>query len=214
MTINAPYRLIVADDHALFRQGLKSLLEAQPDVRVVAEVDNLDALEAALAVTPCDVLLLDLQMERWALDDIESLARRVTVVVVTASESLEDAANAMRMGARAIVQKRFAVETLMIAIRAAVGGMVWMPPALQAELASQAGISNSRRLTAREAEIVRYVSTGLRNAEVAHRLSITEGTVKTHLNNIFQKLGIRDRVELTNYALRGGFLTLRERGRS
>jgi two-component system NarL family response regulator len=212
--MDAPYRLIIADDHALFRQGLKSLLEAQPDVVVVAEVDNLDALEPTLDSTPCDVLLLDLQMERWALEDIESLARRVTVVVVTASESLEDAANAMRMGARAIVQKRFAVEMLMVAIRAAVSGMVWMPPALQAELASQAGIHNSRRLTMREAEIVRYVSTGLRNAEVADRLSITEGTVKTHLNNIFQKLGIRDRVELTNYALRGGFLTLRERGRS
>jgi len=117
---------------------------------------------------------------------------------------------AVRSGARAIVQKRFAVETLMEAIKTAVEGHVWTPPALQAELAAQLGAPIAKRLTIREAEVVRYVAIGLRNAEVAQRLSISESTVKTHLNNIFQKLDMRDRVELTRYALRVGLVTAEE----
>src|SRR5229473_790029 len=130
-------RLIIADDHALFRGGLKSLLRRQRDMRVVGEVDNADALAEVLASTACDVLLLDLQMERWTLDDIKQLADRAKVLVLTASESLENSITAMRLGARAVVQKRFAIQTLMEAIRAVADGSVWMPPALQAEIAAQ-----------------------------------------------------------------------------
>jgi two-component system, NarL family, nitrate/nitrite response regulator NarL len=197
-------RLIIADDHALFRGGLKSLLRRQRDMLVVGEVERANGLMESLAGTACDVLLLDLQMERSALDDVRQLATLTKVVVLTASERLEDAITAMRFGARAVVQKRFAVQTLMEAIRAVADGLVWMPPTLQAEITAQWGAPVSRRLTSREAEIVRHVATGLRNAEIAERLSITEATVKTHLNNIFEKLELRDRVELTVYALRHG----------
>ncbi len=206
-------RLIIADDHALFRGGLKSLLRRQRDMKVVGEVESAGALMEVLADTACDVLLLDLQMERWALDDIRQLATRTKVVVLTASESLENAITAMRLGARGVVQKRFAVQTLMEAIRTVAGGSVWMPPTLQAEVAAQWGASNSKQLTSREADIVRLVATGLRNAEIAQRLSITEATVKTHLNNIFEKLELRDRVELTVYALRHGLAAARDQGR-
>src|SRR5229473_3127513 len=199
-------RLIIADDHALFRDGLKSLLRRQRDMKVVGEVDSADRLSEVLDGTACDVLLLDLQMERWALDDIGQLATRTKVMVLTASESMENAIAAMRLGARAVVQKRFAVQTLMEAIRAVADGLVWMPTTLQAEITAQWGASVSRRLTSREAEIVRHVATGLRNAEIGERLSITEATVKTHLNNIFEKLELRDRVELTVYALRRGLV--------
>jgi DNA-binding NarL/FixJ family response regulator len=205
-----PTRLILADDHAIFRQGLRSLLLLQPGVEVVREVATAAELEAALAETPCDVLLLDLQLDRSMLGEIRSLSNRVTVVILTASENLEDAVMAVRSGARAIVQKRFAVETLMEAVRTAAEGLVWTPPALQAELAAQLGAPIGKRLTIREAEVVRYVAIGLRNAEVAQRLSISESTVKTHLNNIFQKLDLRDRVELTRYALRVGLVTAEE----
>jgi DNA-binding NarL/FixJ family response regulator len=198
-------RLIVADDHAIFRQGLKSILRFQPEVEVVAEVGRSTDLESVLASTPCDVLLLDLQMERWMTDDIARLARSATVVVLTASERNADALGAIRMGARAVVQKRFAVETLMEAIRAAMAGLVWMPPELQAELAAQQGPAENE-LTSREREIVRFVAMGLRNAEVAAKLAITEATVKKHLNNIFQKLNIRDRVEVALYAMRAGLV--------
>ncbi len=182
-------------------------------MKVVGEVESAGALMEVLADTACDVLLLDLQMERWALDDIRQLATRTKVVVLTASESLENAITAMRLGARGVVQKRFAVQTLMEAIRTVAGGSVWMPPTLQAEVAAQWGASNSKQLTSREADIVRLVATGLRNAEIAQRLSITEATVKTHLNNIFEKLELRDRVELTVYALRHGLAAARDQGR-
>jgi len=199
-----PIRLLIADDHALFRQGLKSLLMLQPDVELVGEVERAADLEPALNRAAVDVLLLDLQMDRWMGNDIEALAQRVSVVVLTASERIEDALAAIRRGARAIVQKRFAVETLMEAVRSAASGLAWMPPLLQTELAAQMGNASDQRLTAREHEIARYVAEGLRNAEIAQRLAISESTVKTHLNNIFQKLHLRDRVELALHALRVG----------
>jgi DNA-binding NarL/FixJ family response regulator len=203
-------RVIVADDHALFRDGLKSLLRRQRDIRVIGEVDSADRLGETLARVECDVLLLDLQMERWLLSDISELASRTKVIVLTASESIENAISAMRLGARAVVQKRFAVRTLMEAIRAVADGLVWMPPALQAEITAQWGSPSFRELTGREMEIVRYVALGLRNAEIGARLSIAEATVKTHLNNVFHKLGLRDRVELAVYALRHGFIAAKE----
>ncbi len=202
--MRTPIRLIIADDHALFRDGLKSLLGRQRDMQVVGEVASADGLVKTVDKLSCDILLLDLQMDRWALEDIQQLAPRTKVVVLTASESVENAIAAMRLGARAIVQKRFAVQTLVDAIHAVAQGLVWMPPSLQAEMASQWSSPASKSLTSRETDIVRLVAGGLRNAEIGHRLSITEATVKTHLNNIFYKLEIRDRVELTVYAIRHG----------
>jgi DNA-binding NarL/FixJ family response regulator len=204
MTINKRLRLIIADDHLLFRQGLKSLLLLQPEIEVVGEVERFSELASILAMTPCDVLLLDLQMERWVIRDIQRLTRVTKVLVLTASERKEDGLAALRMGACGIVQKRYAVETLMESIRCVAQGLVWVPPELQTELAAQLRSPAAAQLSVREAEIVRYVAAGLRNAEVAKRLSIGESTVKTHLNNIFQKLGIRDRVELALYAHRIG----------
>ena len=206
-------RLIIADDHAVFRQGLKLLLTLQDDLRVVAEVDRAERLLSSVIAMPCDVLLLDLQMDRWVVEEIESLARVTSVLVLTASERVEDALEALRMGAKAIVQKRFAVETVVEAIRSVATGLVWIPPTLQTELATQMAQLEAKRLTARELEIVRYVSSGLRNAEIASRLSISEGTIKTHLNNIFQKLGIRHRVELALYALREHVMAAQDRRR-
>lgn len=197
-------RLIIADDHRLFRQGLKELMMIQPEVEVVGEVEHFSELASILATTPCDVLLLDLQMERWVGDNIERLSRVTRIVVLTASERKEDALAALRMGAHAFVQKRYAVETLMEAIRSAAQGLVWIPPALRVDLVALLRSPEGSRLSNRETEIVRCVAAGLRNAEVAQRLSIEESTVKTHLNKIFQKLGIRDRVELALYAHRVG----------
>jgi DNA-binding NarL/FixJ family response regulator len=204
MTMEKRLRLLIADDHSLFRQGLKELLLLQPGVEVVGEVGHFSQLASMLTTTPCDVLLLDLQMERWVGDSIERLSRVTRVVVLTASERKEDAMAALRMGAHAYVQKRYAVETLMEAIRSAAQGLVWIPPALRAELVAQFRSPASSQLSNRETEIARCVAAGLRNAEVAQRLSIGESTVKTHLNNIFHKLGIRDRVELALYAHRAG----------
>jgi DNA-binding NarL/FixJ family response regulator len=207
-------RLIIADDHALFRQGLKSLLLLQPDIEVAAEVGHAGDLPAILDATPCDILLLDLQMERWLMDDIPELSQRAKVIVLTASEAAEAGVRALRLGARAIVQKRFAIETLVTAIRTVADGLVWMPPAVQVEFAGQDNpTTKAKELTAREIEIVRFVARGMRNAEVAEQLSITESTVKTHLNNVFQKLGLRDRLEVALYAMKIGLVTAVDRQR-
>jgi len=210
--MSTPLRLIVADDHALFRQGLRSMLtNLQPDVSVVAEVERVSEVGAALDRTPCDILLLDLQMERNALADIEGLARRVPIVVVTASQQSAEALAAIRAGARAVVFKRFAVETLMDALQAVTAGDVWLPPALQRELAAPLTEPATKALTPREREIARLVALGFHNPEIAKRLSIGEVTVKTHINNVFHKLKIRDRVGLTLYALRLGLIGIHDK---
>ena len=195
--------LVIADDHALFRQGLKSLLLLQPEMQVDAEVENADELEQVLAGTPCDVLLLDLQMNRWMMDWIPRLSRLATIIVLTASESAEIGAKAIRFGARAVVHKRFAIETLMTALAAVNQGQVWMPTEVQTALAS-AESSAARELTQREYEIVRCVANGLRNAEVGEQLSITEATVKAHLTNVFHTLGVSDRTQAALWAHRNG----------
>jgi two-component system response regulator NreC len=199
-------RVILADDHALFRGALRAQLAHETEIEVVAEVERAADLRAAIDATPCDVLLLDLQMERWSLNDIEELSQQVPVVVVTASDRSADALAAVRRGARAVVQKHLAFDTLLDAVHAAADGKMWLPPELQAELAEDWRSPRRPPLTEREREVTRLVATGLRNAEIAKRLFISELTVKTHLNNVFQKLGVRDRVELTRYAIREGLV--------
>jgi DNA-binding NarL/FixJ family response regulator len=206
-----PIRLILADDHALFRAGLKALLKHEPDVTILAEASSIEGLAELVEATPADILLLDLQMERSSLTEIEALSRTISVIVVTASEFVGDALAAIRLGARAVVLKRFAVETLMDAIKGVAAGEVWLPPSVQGELAAQLRDPSMSPLSVREKEIVRHVALGLRNADVAKRLFISEQTVKTHLNNIFQKLEIQDRVELTVYAIRTGIIGVHER---
>ena len=203
-----PIRVAIADDHALFRQWLRSLLTLRAEMTVVAEADRVDALHPMLADVACDVLLLDLQMDRSSVADIGQLASQTRVIVVTDSEHPEDALAAIRAGASGVVFKRFAVETLVDAIRTVADGRVWVMPTLHGAEAVEPALEP---LTAREREIVRHVALGLRNAEVATRLAIREDTVKTHLNNVFQKLGVRDRVQLTLYALRRGLIGMHER---
>ena len=209
--METPLRIAIADDHALFRQGLKSQLKLFPNLEVVAEVERADELTGLVDQTPCDILLLDLQMERSSLVDIEGLSERVAVVVVTASERADDALAAIRAGARAVVFKRFAMETLLDAITAVSDGQVWMPPALQKHLTARLREPPEEEpLTPREREIVRYVALGMRNAEVATKLAISEVTVKTHLNNIFQKLRLRGRTALALYAIRVGIIGVQD----
>src|ERR1041385_4928831 len=120
------------------------------DIEVVAEVERIDDVLPALTGSACDILLLDLQMDRSGLESIESFARMSRVVVVTASERLTDALVAVRAGARAFVQKRYAIDTLISAIRAVADGFVWMPPPVQAALTAQWTEPANTRLTARE----------------------------------------------------------------
>jgi len=206
-----PLRIAIADDHALFRQGMSALLRQERDVEVVAEIERVDDIAATLAHAPCDILLLDLHMDRYALGEIKALSRLASVVVVTASQETYEAAAAVRSGARAVVFKRYTADTLLQAIRTVARGGVWMPRGLQAHVQKQQRSDAAEPLTSRECDVIHFVSQGLRNAEVAARLLISEQTVKTHLNNIFRKVGVRDRVELTLYAARAGIIGLEGR---
>jgi two-component system NarL family response regulator len=205
-----PIRVIVADDHALFRQGLRSLLRTQSDIAFVAEADSFSTLARVFDSDPCDVVLLDLRMEQSPLGEITKLSKRAKVVVVTASERIDECVAAVRAGASGVVFKRFAVESLMDAIRAVVTGGAWMPPSVQSALANRLRHDPAPLLTPREHEIVRHVGLGMRNADIAARLFISERTVKTHLNNIFGKLGVRDRTELALLALKTGIVDMPE----
>ena len=127
-----------------FDKGLKSLLATYDRFEVVAEVARSSDLEAIVSTTPCEVVVLDLQMDQWVMGEIEWLSRRATVVVLTASESADDAKAALRLGARAVVQKRFALETLIGAIQAAVDGFVSSPPTYQAECHGTFGQADSQ----------------------------------------------------------------------
>ena len=195
-------RVTIADDHAIVREGLRALFEITSDIALVGEVERADDLALTVTKTGCDVLLLDLQMDRWVMDDIPGLAQLTKVVVLTGTDSEDDLLNALRLGARAIVKKTFAAEAIREAIRAVVSGAVWMPADLRDKLTAKSLAAQAPGLSARESEIARYVAVGMRNAEVGRKLGITEGTVKVHLNNIFKKLQIRDRVGLTLYAIR------------
>lgn len=197
----APLRMVIADDHALFRQLLVTFMSSRSNISIVAEADRLHGLIDLVSRTSCDLLLLDLHMERNALDDLAALSRRTVVIVVTASQEAGEALTALRLGARAIVFKHEAVSTLLASIEAAVKGDTWLPAGLQSDVLETLHQRFADPLTPSEREVVHHVALGLRNTEVSRKLFVSEFTVKTHLNHIFRKLGVRNRVELTRYAL-------------
>jgi DNA-binding NarL/FixJ family response regulator len=203
-----PVRVLIADDHAVFREGLVALLNPTADIRVVGEVGRAADLQPALTEHHCDILLLDLKMDRWVMHEIAGLSKQVKVVVLTGSDRDEDVVAAIRLGARAVVLKSFAAETLRDAIRAVADGQLWIPEASRERLARREESGRLKELTPRETEIVGYVAAGLRNAEIAKKLLITEGTVKVHINSIFKKVNIRDRVELALYAISNGLTSI------
>jgi two-component system nitrate/nitrite response regulator NarL len=202
-----PLRIAIADDHAMFREGVKSLLQRQPEFAVVAELTRVDDIAPALADTPCDVLLLDVQMDRSALPLVPELARRVAVVLLTMNEGIDDATDAVRAGARGVVYKRFAIAMLFDALRSIAAGDIWLPPALQHAFVADLRAVGASRISTRERDVIRQVARGQRNAEIARHLFISEETVKKHVSTIFQKLGLRDRVQLTLYAVQTGIVS-------
>lgn len=201
-------RIAIADDHQPFRAGLIGLLHLQPGIRVVAEIDHLADVLPALTGSPCDILLLYLPVPRDERSALRAVAARVSVIVI--AEGHEDGLTALRLGARGIVPRRLAIDALVDAIGAVGRGEVWLPPVLQAAVVGGYREQPDVPLTAREREIAAAVARGLRNCEVARLLYISEQTVKTHLNNIFHKLALRDRVELALYAARVGLIELHE----
>ena len=205
-------KILVADDHAVFRDGLRKLLEGADDISVVGEASNSNECIKMLGKFKPDILLLDLRMpEKDGLGvlmevNFDSLPTRV--IVLTAAEDDGDVVRAMRLGARGVVLKQSASDLLLRSIRQVHDGEIWLDNRMTAEVidafkkSAESGQRREKRLLSdREKEIVQLVTQGFRNREIGEKLFISEQTVKNHLHNIFDKLGVSDRLELALYAI-------------
>lgn len=213
--------LVLADDHRLMRQALRSLLEADPGLSVVGETsDGLGVLALVEALRP-DVLVVDLRMPGMGgMDVIRNLAqRRMPTLVVVLSMLLDEAhvAEALDLGARAYVRKDASAEDLIRAIEEVMAGRIYLsPPLTMAALnAYRERVGGATRdpyetLTGRERQILRLIAEGLRNREIATRLNISPRTAETHRASVMSKLGMRRSAEVVRYALRRGILSLEQ----
>jgi DNA-binding NarL/FixJ family response regulator len=214
-------RIVVADDHPIFRDGLCKLLALEEDFEVVAQAqDGRQVLEVLQQLEP-DVLLLDLKMP--GLDGLATLQRlqavrnKTRVIVLTASDDKNEFVQAMRLGTSGIVLKQTATELLIKSIRKVHAGEIWLDshttaavirqfvatdePPLPSATSSPGRERERSPLSQREREIVALVAQGFKNKEMAEKMFISEQTVKNHLHNIFDKLGVSDRLELALYAI-------------
>jgi DNA-binding NarL/FixJ family response regulator len=220
----ATVRIVIADDHPIVRDGLKKLLLLEDDFEIVGEAgDGREVLEKVQALDP-DVLLLDLRMPNLdglsALQALQQTNKRTRVIVLTASEDKNEFVQAMKLGCSGIVLKQTAPDLIVKSIRKVNSGEIWLDSHTTAAVMRQfstgqegssgggqssGGKSRERSpLSAREREIVALVAQGYKNKEMAEKMFISEQTVKNHLHNIFDKLGVSDRLELALYAIHKG----------
>jgi DNA-binding NarL/FixJ family response regulator len=208
----AVVRILVADDHAIFRDGLRKLLDGADDVQIIGEASNGNECVKMLARLKPDILLLDLRMPEkdglGVLEEINFDTVQTRVIVLTAAEDDRDVVRAMRLGARGVVLKQSASDLLLKSIRKVHDGEIWLDNRMTAEVidafkkSAEAGQRREKPLLSdREKEIVQLVAQGFRNREIGEKLFISEQTVKNHLHNIFDKLGVSDRLELALYAI-------------
>jgi DNA-binding NarL/FixJ family response regulator len=210
-----PIRIAIADDHAIVSHGIKRLLDGEPDFEVVqCCTTGREAVAVARSGT-ADVLLLDVKMPGMSgIDVLRTLSSHpppCAVVLLTAAISDSDVMEGLRLGARGIVLKESSPETLLDCLTHVSRGDQWIDREMQQRadeaLAQRQGDADPRRaLTVRETEIVRMIAQGLRNKVIAERLQISEGTVKIHLHNVYEKLGLDGRLELMLYAQRQGLV--------
>ena len=202
-----PIRIIIADDHAIFRDGLRRLLVSEKDFTVVAEAaDGKEAVRLTRELNP-DILLLDLAMPRVpgmeALRELSQAKSPAYVILLTAAIQPFEVTGALQLGARGVVLKSSPPELLLKSIRAVSEGQHWVEGEVLTDWArigrKPAGVAG---LTSREVEIISAIQSGNSNREIAARLSISEETVKRHLSNIFGKLGVSSRLELALLATR------------
>ena len=205
-------RILVADDHAIFRDGLRKLLESTEEVQIVGEASNGLECTKMLAKFKPDILLLDLRMPEkdglGVLEEVNFDSLPTRVIVLTAAEDDRDVVRAMRLGARGVVLKQSASDLLLKSIKKVYDGEIWLDNRMTAEVidafkkSAEAGQRREKPLLSdREKEIVQLVAQGFRNREIGEKLFISEQTVKNHLHNIFDKLGVSDRLELALYAI-------------
>jgi len=223
-------KVMIADDHPIVREGLRKLLLLEDDIDVVGEaVDGRDLLDKASEMKP-DVILLDLRMPNLdglgALQTLQHTGSKARVIILTASEDKNEFVQAMKLGCSGIVLKQTSADLIVKSIRKVYNGEIWLDSHTTAAVMRQfaapldggaAGPAGGRvrersPLSNREREIVSLVAQGYKNKEMAEKMFISEQTVKNHLHNIFDKLGVSDRLELALYAIHKG-LHLADGGR-
>ena len=222
-------KILIVDDHALFRVGIRQILEQEPDLEVVAEADDArTALDAAFATNP-DVVLMDLSLPAPGGIEITQRVKRelpAAAIVVLATEEDEDALfESIKSGAAAFILKDIAPEDLVMIIRRVVAGeylindKVFSKPAVASrvlkefrELAvyGQEAAPIFAPLSPREVEILDNIAQGMTNKQVAYALSISEQTVKNHMSSILRKLSVNDRTQAVVYAMRQGWIRMPE----
>lgn len=200
MSRGTPIRILIADDHAIFRDGLRRLLATQGDFQVVAEAsDGREAIALATEIHP-DVLLLDLAMPRVpGMEVLRELGHQelpMRTILLTAAIQPFAVTTALQLGARGIVLKASPPELLLKSIRAVHEGQFWVGSEPVPAWARGSQPAADFGLTSREIEIISAIREGNSNREIAGKLAISEETVKRHLSNIYGKLGVSSRLEL------------------
>ena len=222
-------RILIVDDHALFRVGIRQILEREPDFEIVAEADDArTAMDAAFATNP-DVILMDLSLPApGGIETTQRVKRELpaAAIIVLSTEEDEDALfEAIKAGAAAFILKDIAPEDLVMIIRRVVAGeylindKVFSKPAVASrvlkefrELAvyGQEAAPIFAPLSPREVEILDNIAQGMTNKQVAYALSISEQTVKNHMSSILRKLSVNDRTQAVVYAMRQGWIRMPE----
>jgi DNA-binding NarL/FixJ family response regulator len=215
--MQTPLRILVADDHAIVRQGLKLLIDSQQDMQVVAEAaDGHAALEQAEALNP-DIVIMDISMPGMnGLTATRTLKQRqptITIVALTRHEDETYLEELLRAGASAYILKQSAPADFLQAIRAVAAGGIYLDPAMTSRVAGgllagkpHVNADTSAKLTERESEVLRLVAMGHSHAEIAARLGIAVKTVEVHKANAMRKLGLTGRVDVIRYGVLQGWL--------
>lgn len=204
-------RIVIADDHTVLRESLAALLATQPDFAVEGRASNGQEAVTIVQESPPDVLLLDLFMPEGdgfeVLRTLDRAGSRVAAVVLTGSDNELDYAQVVKLGARGLVLKSDGPEKLFAAIRTVANGELAFSDELAQQVLttmtaeSKASTNTMSRLSTRERQIAYHVARGMKNKDIGGALSISENTVKRHLQSIFTKTGARDRLELAVLAL-------------
>ena len=206
-----PIRLILADDHAVVRSGLRMLLDSESDFEVVAEASNIEDARRYVRGHHPKVLVLDLNMPGGssleAIPAIREESPDTEIVVLTMQQEPAFAREALRAGALGYVLKEAADEELVQAVRLAAAGESYLNPKLGARIAAEPPPGPPDDLSEREADVLRLIALGHTNAEIGEQLYLSVRTVETHRSHIQQKLRLTSRAELVGYALERGLIS-------
>ena len=216
-------RVLVADDHALFRRGLQMVLDQEPDLELVGEAaDGTEVVQRAQELMP-DVVLMDVRMPRRtgieATREIKDLLPHCKILMLTISDNEADLYDAIKAGAAGYLLKEIPIEEVADAIRSVWAGQSRISPSMASKLLSEFAVMSKKadeprqvpvpKLTDREMEVLQLVAQGLNNRDIAKQLFISENTVKNHIRNILEKLHLHSRMEAVVYAVREKLLEIK-----